>query len=201
MINLGNPAAFQFGTAQDFSLAFWMRHPFDAAADHTAFGGNSGYGVIAANKNYLSGTNRGWVVSLKPDGSLIFNIADGTTRKDFTIATREGTKAISDGFWHHVAISCDRDGLATFYLDGGNVGTISLVGVGNVDAALSTVVGADATVGVNPYWYGGSLDEFAIWRRQLTPDDISEIRARGLKGQALTGTPVIDSDGDGLPDG
>ena len=52
--------AFQFGAAQDFSVAFWFKHPFDASPDHTSYGGSNGYGVIAGNKNYLSGTNRGF---------------------------------------------------------------------------------------------------------------------------------------------
>ncbi|HWB06579.1 MAG TPA: LamG-like jellyroll fold domain-containing protein [Verrucomicrobiales bacterium] len=201
MLTLGDPAALQFGAAQDFSVAFWLKHPFDSAANHTAFGGNDGNGVIIGNKDWLSGVNRGWVVALKSDGGLTFNAADGTVRKDATIGDREGIKAISDGFWHHVAISCDRDGLATCYLDGKVTATVSLVGMGNIDAGLPTVIGCDGKLGTNPYWLCGSVDEVAIWRRQLTPDDVALVRRRGLTGQALTGTPVIDSDGDGLADG
>ncbi len=201
MLTLGNPAALQFGAAQDFSVAFWMKHPFDASASHTTFGGNDGNGVIIGNKDWLSGTNRGWVLALKPDGGLTFNAADGTVRKDATIGDREGVKAISDGFWHHVAVSCDRDGMATCYLDGKVTATVSLAGMGDVDAGLPTVIGCDGKLGANPYWLCGSVDEVAVWRRQLTPDDVALMRRRGLSGQALTGTPVIDSDGDGLADG
>ncbi len=201
MVNLGSPTAFQFGASQDFAVSFWLKHPFDAAASHTAFGGNDGNGTVIGNKNWLSGVNPGWTISLKSDGGLTFNVGSGSSRKDVTIGVREGTNAISDGFWHHVVVSCDRDGLATCYLDGRNVGTVSIAGLGSVDTGLPTVIGADGTLGANPYWLGATLDEVAIWRRVLTPDDVSVIRQRGLTGQTVTGTTIVDSDQDGLPDG
>ena len=38
---------------------------------------------------------------------------------------------------------CDRDGMATCYLDGKVTATVSLAGLGNVDAGLPTVIGCD----------------------------------------------------------
>ena len=194
-VKVNSHADFNFGSSQNFTVALWARH-LAGFEDDRDIGGSASDPAMISNKDWSSGANKGWFIGGQSNGSWKWNIADGSDRADFTLGDRETT---GDGSWHHVLVAHDRDGLATFYLDGKLVGSTNLSSIGDIDAALPTVIGNDG--GEGAFRFTGDIDEVAIWRRVLTPEEAGDVHARGHSGVTITGTNALDSDRDGMPDG
>src|SRR5688572_29496923 len=113
----------------NFTIQVWVR------SSSLVNGQSSGDPSILANKNWGSGGNVGWVLALGsstgPLGRLQWNFrASPAARADFDPGADNAT--VQDGTWHHVVITHDRAGVATFYVDGVNVGTANIAtGAGN----------------------------------------------------------------------
>jgi hypothetical protein len=103
--------------------------------------------------------------------------------------------ALSTGVWHHVVGVCNGEagpvsGQALIYLDGqlmdvhsgadseGNLFLDELIKTGQ-KAAL----GRNGDQGV--YWFQGTIDDVAVWRRALTTAEIRQIYDAGMDGHAL----------------
>jgi len=163
-VSLGSPLDLDFGTSTDFSVALWVR-----ASNWTSDP------VLASNKNWVSGSNIGWIIALDPNGmhwQWNYRGAAGT-RLDLDTAG-----AIGDDSWHQIVISHDRDGDARFYQDGAFIGAQSLVGQGSIDSGLPTAVGQDGTL-----TYGvplkASIDGMRIWRRTLGDSEVQALYQTG----------------------
>ncbi len=173
-VTLGTPDDFTFATATDFSVSFWVRCT-----------GTTGEFPLVANKDWSSANNPGWGIALGVDGSLRWNLAGAPgSAKSFTGAA--GT--LTNGIWHHVAVTFQRNGNAVTYLDGAVVGTNSLSASANdvtTASGLALNVGQDGT---GAYTGGGSaglsagLDDLGIWTRALTTDEVNLIFAKGARG-------------------
>ncbi|MEW6157693.1 MAG: LamG-like jellyroll fold domain-containing protein [Verrucomicrobiota bacterium] len=175
-VTLGAPAALNFGTDQDFSVAFWAK-----------LNSWSGDPAFLSNKDWDSGGNQGWVLATDGDGRLQWNIADGTpggrTRKDYD--GPGGT--FSDSNWHHVTVVFVQSGDATTYVDGVRVDTRRIAdGLDSVDtpAGFATNIGQDGTGS-----YGSPIDalidDVGIWRRALAAEEVAAIYSSGQSGVDL----------------
>jgi len=98
---------------------------------------------------------------------------------------------IHDGNWHHILVSFWRGQVAQTYLDGTLVNTTPLLIVGSVDTAdqgFAVNIGQD---GKGTYTDGGSasidglIDDLAVWRRVVTPQEDAAIYTAGAAGQDL----------------
>lgn len=173
-VTLGTPADLDFGTDQDFSVAFWTK--FSVHASDPAF---------ISNKDWGSGGNAGWVIATSGGGRLQWNV--GPVRKDYD--GPDGT--LNDGAWHHVVVSFDRGVVATSYIDGQqvNVTDISPTSDWTTSPTLATNIGEDGTGNYNsadgPRFEDGMFDEVAIWRRVVTGEEVSTIYNSGLNGLGL----------------
>ncbi|MBB3108910.1 hypothetical protein FHS18_000962 [Paenibacillus phyllosphaerae] len=129
-LNLGKTANTTFGSATDYTVAFWMQSS-----------GVTGDPVIIGNKNWASGANTGWIVSLQSNGSLKWNYTPSVqTRTDVTIP------GVADGSWHYIAITHDRNGSAKFYKDAQMVSSVSIAAKqGSIDTTSNTNIGQDGT--------------------------------------------------------
>ncbi len=199
-LSLEDADALRFGEDIDFSISLWVQST-SAFTDNRENGGTNYDPAIISNKDWNSGGNPGWVIAANSSnqgggiGNLEWNIGDGGSRADFD----QTNVQINDGEWHHILVSHDRDGDAVFYLDGIQVGTVNIAGIGDIDSDLPTNIGTDGTEGTGwENWFPGSLDDVAIWRRVVTPAEVSIIHANGLQGIGLPSEN--DTDGDGLPD-
>lgn len=181
-VTLGTPADLNFGATTDFSTSLWAK--FDAWSGDPAF---------ISNKNWDSGSNTGWVLSTAGDGHFQWNYREiaPETRKDYDGPA--GT--ISDGEWHHIAVSFARGGDALAYIDGVLVNTTSLgAGGQTIDSGLPTNIGQD---GMGDYtdgdsgvmWTDALIDDVGVWRRTITGDEVAAIYQAGLRGQNLQSVP------------
>ncbi|MEN8255676.1 MAG: LamG domain-containing protein, partial [Verrucomicrobiota bacterium] len=133
-----------------------------------------------------------------------------------------GTTAINDGMWHHVAAVFDQ-GAMRLYVDGvlnskktvgdGTFGTgttrYGFIGTG------SEASSADGAQGPTDY-FNGDVDETHIFLRALTEDQIQRLYSFGMDGDRdglpnwwedqyfggqTNANPVVDTDGDGQDNG
>ena len=178
-VTLGAPADLNFGTGTDFSVSFWCK--FKQFVFDPPFIGN---------KDWLSGQYQGWMVATGTDGRLQWNYGGAPgQRKDYD--GPGGT--LSDGLWHHVAVTVLRAGEVVTYLDGALVDERDVsASLNNVDtqAGLALNIGQD---GSGRYTDGNSveindlmMDDVGIWRRVLTAAEAKAIHQAGLAGKSLT---------------
>ncbi|KZN40996.1 alkaline phosphatase family protein [Pseudoalteromonas luteoviolacea] len=161
-LTLGNPSELDFAHARDFTLMTWYRVNGDQHGDP----------VIVGNKNWDSGSNRGTLL-LANEGNgddVGINIAS-------TSADRKDIDPIDytfNGWWLLVA-TFDRDGSATLYA-GSPTGELNIISgsiedVGDISSSLDWNIGQDGT-GRYKYNLKADLDDFAVWGRALSIDEV-----------------------------
>lgn len=193
---LGTHSDFNFGASSDFSISLWFRR-LGSMENNSALGGGSLDSALISDKNWSSGTNVGWGIFSTSDGGVKWNLSDGSTRHDHTIAPGFGSSGVADGQWHHLVVTHDRDGSARFYLDGTFTGSKSISSLGSINTGLPITIGTDALL---QYPWSGSIDEVAIWRRALAADEVTALYEGDQTGLSITGHSIIDSDDDGMDD-
>lgn len=186
---LEDTAALQFGEITDFSVSLWVRTE-SPLTDNRDNGGTNYDPAIISNKDWNSGGNPGWVIAANSSngnngaGNLEWNIGDGDSRADFDTTDA----VINDGIWHHILVSHDRDDVATFYLDGRQLGAVDIAGIGDIDSGLTTNIATDGTEGIGwENWFPGELDDLAIWKRVVSPDEVAAIFTAGAAGNSAIG--------------
>ena len=177
---LGYPGDLQFGEG-DFSVMFWVNiisHGSDP--------------VFISNKDWDSASNIGWVVADQGSPNNLRVNATGTPRGSGNRmnATLAGPSFV--GGWHHVVSTFWRGQNTATYVDGALVNTTPLTIAGSVDTLTN---GAPATFAVNIGQDGGGryegapldalMDDVLLYRRVVTPQEVSSLYAAGAAGQDL----------------
>ena len=160
-----------------FTIGFWMRT--DASCSQ---GVNNG-GSVIANKNYDSGVNEGIAIGLFGSCELRFNTGTGSVRGEIA-----GAHYVSAGQWAYVAMVIDK---AALTMNGYAVDPVRGLQTGSkalTPELIAKLGGLKNGIGLNEDGTGiyykrqassprGAMDfnEFAIWNRALTKDEISSI--------------------------
>lgn len=185
-VTLGTPADLDFAQNIDFTISLWVK-----------FSQWTRDPVLIANKDWnLQGTKVGWALATGADGRFQWNLKEQVgERADFD----SGPNLISDGQWHHVAVSYQRGGSATTFVDGAQVNSQKLPGSGTVvEPGYPVNIGQDGTgsytdnntVSISD----GTIDDVAIWRRAVTPEEIASIYHKGaVLGANVEETAVTDA--------
>jgi hypothetical protein len=169
-VDFGDNDSLDIGTS-DVSIVAWIK-----CAKYTP----SGWRDAIAGKLNTTAPRRGYTYGVR--GSL-----DATNQdKPVTMMglasdsgiTLYGTKPINDDTWHHVAMSCDRDGNMVFYRDGELEAQVSIANKANENenTTQSFVIGAGSGGG----FLKSLIDEVAVFNVALTQDEIKNIMNRGL---------------------
>jgi len=157
---------------EDFSVALWVRTTNADIADDP---------ILVCDKASSNGTNVGWAFLLSRlvlvgANGLHLRINDGSQVNDtYTGLTTNRISLLFDMNWHFVAVTCDRDGDATFYVD-------QYAGeTDGVDDPLTLTNNQDLTIGC---WGNKSIESGApsialrnllIFKRVLTATEISNL--------------------------
>ncbi|GAB4231141.1 MAG: hypothetical protein Tsb0034_03340 [Ekhidna sp.] len=147
------------------TISFWAR--FDAYPP-----GNE-YSIIG--KHTSTGSFEGW--NFFHSGSEIVGVmkSGSTTHRIFS-----GVDLVATGRWHHIAMTYDliEGGEIKLYIDGNLAG--SALGIPFFDITASPIRMGRS---LGPYWtdFTGALDEFSLWSRPFTQEEIKSI-ARRLNG-------------------
>lgn len=197
-VTLGTPSDLKFGSTVPFTISMWVKNLASWAGDPS----------LISNKNWLSGGNQGWFLGAQQDATTWqWNFKGASlARRDF-----DAGGIMNDGAWHHIAVSHDRLGNASFYHDGVLLGTVAIGGSGDVDTVNPINIGRDglaASAGLNCL-----IDDVKIWRRALRASDLNLIYPSVPAGWAawrmatfnaaqrddlLISGPNADPDGDGM---
>jgi len=152
--------AYDFGSATDFSVSFWINTSTASRGDFTGRG------------NQLSDSDgKHWSIFMGATtaGRIEWFIDDGTN----TVLSTDDGATINDSAWHHVAVTFDRDGNGVRYVDGSTYGSadaISSVGdIGSSTTVFSICKRGDFTSN----FYDGKISELAIWDTLLTAAEVS----------------------------
>jgi len=152
-----------------FSAALWVRT--DGWNDDAA---------MLSNKDWNSGSNIGWAIAGGGgnNGSWQWNLSDGNARVDFDPPV--SLSPISDGGWHHLCVTHDRDGMAKFYHNGLLIGERDISAIsGSLDSGLPTVLGTDGAEGsVWEYWFTGAFDDVRLYNRALSSAEVAGLAGR-----------------------
>lgn len=133
----------------DYTIAFWFYNLAPNSAFRTGIKGTNHYPIIIDN-----GTNRVGT----------YNNSTST----FIPANFDMSEADYAG-WHHI-VAVGYSGKTDFYVDGAYKGTSQfksdsdVIGIGNIPASVGT-----------NHRFADRIDEFAIWSRALSRDEIREI--------------------------
>ncbi|MFW6172440.1 MAG: LamG domain-containing protein, partial [Elusimicrobiota bacterium] len=143
------------------------------------------------------------------DGSLgdliLFTYNEGTVkyeiRAEGDITQVESSTNISDGNWHHIVGTYDKSNMK-LYIDGSEENsTLKSHLLGSLDYPFT--FGARNNRGTIEGFFNGDIDEFGIWERALTSEEVSELYNDGdglsyenFGGQGLeSGGDMIYDDG------
>lgn len=128
---------------------------------------------ILTNKDWNSGSNRGWVIAV--DGqSWKFNAGGNHSRIDIDADAPD----LSDGKWHNIAVTVDKDGYIQLYQDDSLYNYSSVKGVlGNTWSTGSNVklaTGDDITGGYRASWGVSKfiVANIRVWDTVLSLDDM-----------------------------
>jgi alkaline phosphatase D len=172
-VTLGQAADLEFSVDADFSFSMWVK-----------FSRWQRDPLFISNKNWSSGGNVGYALATGADGRFQWNYAEQVgERRDYDSAGG----LVSDGRWHHVAVTFQRGGEAVTFVDGIEVNRQPLPTTGTtISPGLPTNIGQDGTGTYTDNrtvsMEDGTIDDVAIWRRSITPEEIQQIRNKGLAG-------------------
>lgn len=164
---------FPYPTTQNGNNPFTLELWFKTTADGVIFGQNT-------SKPWDN--HGGWVpgITVGTDGDLMVETFWNGTKTIYS------NKSVKDGQWHHVASVYD--GTTTrAYLDGANIGNINMdqqpySQVYNYQLGTGATAGRKGGVG-GWHSFKGEIDEFSIYNKALSADEVSAIYQAGDFGK------------------
>ncbi len=168
-VSLAGSESLEFENRSDFTFALWVK--FDSQQAMQA--------PVVSNKDWDSGRNPGVVLigARKTDAvknpGVCFNSGRAGEEKRIDM----GTFDISYGEWTFYAVTHDREGVVSVY-QGGRDGNLYWIADSVPDMQLKSGfpfwIGQDGT-GKCLVCMDGFVDNFALWTRALTRDEIREV--------------------------
>lgn len=145
-------------TTGDFTVGLWVKN----------LNTDGDYHVIVSKGS--SGAN-GWGLAIRY-GAVRLLLDDGTNSG----YTFDGSSAISDGNWHHIAVSVDRDVGAYFYLDGSYVSFQDCTArSGSLTTTATTHIGSYSNG--TQWWLDATIDEFVFFNSALNSTQVAGLYA------------------------
>lgn len=167
-----------FGGLTDFSLSMWIRNP-DIADGETSFG-------AIVSQGALGGGLPGFCLFVNKQNnarSLNMQLRD-SNEKVLTLKVQDAD-VLHDDTWHHLAYTCDRAaGVVRLYLDGTLVDEAqnlnsTLTGNLTPKPGVNFAIGGRSNgTGGTVFKYKGDVAQVSLWRKALTEDQVTRLRAR-----------------------
>ncbi|WDE01223.1 LamG-like jellyroll fold domain-containing protein [Thalassomonas actiniarum] len=162
-------AFLDLSTEQDFSISAWVKP--DA--------GISGEPILISNKYYYN-SKWGFAFTLANNGTAIKAFVgsyDHQNHVDKSKSVIGGDINLTDGQWHHVAVTFGfTENAMKLYIDGKLVGETDLTGLSGEINKYESAIG-DGSGGGNgsSQSYKGYMDELRLYRKSLSADEINNL--------------------------
>ena len=137
----------------NFSLTFWMK-----LTDYTTAANQF---LLANDEAFIWYDNRGGT-----------SISQNALRMYLGSPGFDATNAITDNDWHHIAATCSASGSIKLYVDGSQILSTTAPSTNSNSSTNNLRFGSFTS---NTSYLGGYLDEVAIFNRELTSTEISNI--------------------------
>ena len=166
-VGIADADSIDLGTS-DFTLSLWIK---TSAQGHMR---------IIDKKD----ASTGWLLSINTSEQLNYVLDD--TGGD---ATYTGVSNISDGNWHYVVLSADRDGNGIIYIDAAVDSTDDISArSASLDSTSSIFIGADAPSG-DSLFFDGIINEISLFKGvALSLAEVQELFNDGVALDATTHT-------------
>lgn len=145
--------------AGPISIAFWAR----------VDGGSGSNRSPATSRNIVSTVCTGWSFYVNTSNRFSFWTANGGT--SFT-QTGPSTGSITEGQWYHIC-GIHNGTTAVLWIDGTNSYS-NTVGY-TANSARDMRIGADQTEGSANFLFNGAIDDFRIYSRALTTNEVKKL--------------------------
>ena len=176
---------------KSFSAVVWAKFA-DPSGDPVIFGNKSwsGTGTTSAGVIFTARKQAQWSNVSGTHAGAGLNVGDGRTRLDVYPFPTEGASV-----WTFYAVTRSEDGVFTVY-QGRSDGTLhwasGVLANGTVASGSPFYIGQDGTGGYSKPFAGG-VDDFALWTRGLSHDDIRRIYECGRAGMELGDLLKVDA--------
>jgi len=93
-----------------------------------------------------------------------------------------GDTRLDGSQWHHLAVSCDRDGVMALYLDGQFEGSVDISAFASLDLSNDAefTIGNASDDASNYGCFNGNIDEVAVYSSVVSAQEIQDIYDAGL---------------------
>ncbi len=159
-------------TDEDFSLAVWVKPDEGVSTEQ----------ILISNKYYYN-SRSGFALTLANNGTAIKGFVgsyDHNTHIDKTKSLIAGDVNLTDGQWHHVAVSFGfAEGLMRLYIDGQEVGQASISDLSGEINKYESAIG-DGSGGGNgsSNAFKGYMDDVRLYRKQLSESEMNTLYLR-----------------------
>lgn len=171
-VRMPNPVV---GARSNMSFSLWIKTPPYVADPAKA---SQQFQVMTMG----GGAGRSWfflTLNNNVTPTVCANTYWGTPATDFYFGCESGNSiSIANNQWHHLLSTYDRTGFGRFYVDGKFISQIDISSAANIDWDMTTNI----TLGEFPYQarqFVGEMDDLAVWSRELSANEVSQIYRRG----------------------
>lgn len=192
-VTLGVRPDLKFSSNIDFTVSYWVRQPAASTYTNLPFfgdaigstgagaGGNLGF-VFAPYETSVSAG--GWQLAI---GGALHSMSSPSP---FT--TFPDSDVINDGNWHNLIHVATRAANVATYLDGVQVDSEAISFIDDISNTNAAVIGQDPT-GAYPVSAQADIDDLAVWRRTLTPLEVSGIYLAGATNHVSFAPAITNS--------
>lgn len=175
------PTSFpDFGTGA-FTIAVWVKRAA-TGANHSIF----------FRQDPTGGHNSIFQIVLNSSNFLQVETYRGSENTNYPLT---GTTAITDTKWHHVAITTTGSGgTLTMYIDGHFEASRSVGSANFTFNSATPAIGQyyQSWIPDQGYYFNGRMDQYCIWTRALSADEIAQIANSGRANDyPFTATPSL----------
>jgi len=149
---------------RQFTVEVWIKK---------ALNDNNRY-VVAGSKKTTNNKTTGWEIATACNGSWSWQLSNGETV--WSYAPTNMLQNLNDHQWHQLAFSVNvKQKEARLYFDGKNRAVFSLHGLEKSILNSEYVIGSDPfAVDMQKEAFNGYIDNFKIWARALSDDDLKQ---------------------------
>jgi hypothetical protein len=132
--------------------------------------------VLLGKRNGTFAAQVGYEVHIATDGTLTFEVSDGTDEYALDSVT-----SVATGQWYHFAIAWDPNSAANteIYINGVADGATDTGTIGNIGDLSNARVLAIGTLSDGTFPFDGRLDDIHVYKRALSPDEIKRLYLMG----------------------